>query len=198
MKLYKFYKNPSDEVLENCQNLSIEEKYPLYAFTVNKKDAQKFMEARDMNKFIKRVSDIDKDEYKDFTNTNRGKLLEVFEYTHFKGYTADACVASFEKVPILTTWEEMEFTSASSDDGISDMTEYVNYNFMPFIFKDKYVKALNNLQYISHWKSFGCTEKFQQLLREGEMEDYMDYVSPSIRIDEFSIYIILFGDTYRT
>ena len=37
MKLFKFYKNPSDEILENAQDLSIQDKYPLYAFTNDKK-----------------------------------------------------------------------------------------------------------------------------------------------------------------
>lgn len=198
MKLYKFYKNPSDEVLENCSDLTIEEKYPLYAFTANKKYAQKFMETRDMQKFIKRVSNIDKDDYKEFTNSNRGRLLEFFDFIHFKGYTDDACVNKEEKVTILTTWEERELTSASADDGITDLTEYVDYNFFPFIFKGKFVKALDCLQYISHWKCLGSSEKFSQLLLPDEADEYMDYVSPSIKIDEFSIYILLFGDTYKS
>ena len=198
MKLYKFYKNPSDEALENCHDLTIEEKYPLYAFTANKKYAQKFMETRDMRKFIKRVSNIDKDEYREFTNSNRGRLLEFYDFIHFKGYTDDACINKEEKVQILTTWEERELTSASADDGISDLTEYVDYNFFPFLFKSKFVKALNCLQYISHWKCLGSSEKFSQLLHPDEVDEYMDYVSPSIKVDEFSVYILLFGDTYES
>ena len=44
------------------------------------------------------VSDIDKDEYKEFTNSNRGRLLEFYDFIHFKGYTDDACIfVSMEK-----------------------------------------------------------------------------------------------------
>lgn len=196
MKLYKFYKNPSDDALANCQDLGIEDKYPLYAFTANKTDARHFMETRNMKKFIKRVSNVDKDEYKEFANSNRGRLLETFDFMSFEGYTDDAFVTSFGKVSLLTTWEEREMTSAATDDGIQDMSEYVKYNFSPFIFKSKFVKALTSLQFMSHWNCQGGPEKFRELLREEEIDEYVDYVTPSIRVDEFSMYINLYGDTY--
>lgn len=197
MKLFKFYKNPSDEILENAQDLSIQDKYPLYAFTNDKKLAKEFSETRDMKKFIKRVSHIEKSEYVDFTNQNRGQLLEKYSYSRFKGYTSDASEVMTDKVELLTTWQERELTAASVDDGIADLTDFISYNFFPFIFERKYVKALDKLQFITHWKYLGYPEKYKDFISIDEVETFMDFSSPNISVDEFSVYILLFGDTYK-
>lgn len=197
MKLYKFYKNPSDDVLENARDLSIQDKYPLYAFTNDKKLAKKFMQTRNMKKFIKRVSDIDKNEYVEFANNNRGQMLETYAYDRFVSYTSDPSERRMEKIQILTTWEEREMTSVSADDGVNDLTEYVNYNFLPFIFQKKYLNALDTLEFITHWKYLGVPEKYSEFITPDENEKYMDFSSPNISVDEFALYILLYGDTYN-
>lgn len=76
MKVWRFYKIPGNGDIDH---LSLEDKYPLYAFTTNKDLAKSFMESRDMKKFIKRASKMETEEYQKLAEHNR--LCELKEHT---------------------------------------------------------------------------------------------------------------------
>ena len=52
----------------------------LYAYTTKKKIAQEFEKYRDMNKFIKRVHDITKEEFDDFESANIYHRIGIYEF----------------------------------------------------------------------------------------------------------------------
>lgn len=51
----------------------------LYAYTTKKKIAKEFEKYRDMNKFIKRVHDVTKEEFDDFESSNIYHKIDIYE-----------------------------------------------------------------------------------------------------------------------
>lgn len=203
MKVYKFYKNPTDEELISAEDLSIEDKYPLYAFTDNKDLRERFIADRDMSKFIEIVSKMGKDEYVNFANKNNGERLDVYKYEHNKGYVSGASgeiryskTYRMVDVPVVSTWSEREWVGSIAEDGITDLTDYIGYQFFPFILKSKYVKALSTLEFLSYWKLLGPTDRFQDYARDDELDE-LDYSPPAIQIDELNLLVQLFSDKFK-
>lgn len=199
MKIYKFYKSPSKEVLqqEHVRELSIEDKYPLYAIT-NKKDAAKeFRSSRNMDKFIEIRTEIeDKSEWVEFANKHAGSILQYYEYETLESYTNDE--PKVKRVEILSTWEEREYTSQYTDEFMLPfMQQIMGHVITPFAVKGEYQKALEKLQYINVWKWMTGVERSQHIMSYDECEEYGDYSPPNFRIDEFQAYLYLFSSTFR-
>lgn len=193
-KLYRFYQIPSNEALVNSDDLKIEEKYPLYAFTIDKDIRDEFVATRNVkDNFIERKSKISKEDYKKFGNANNGCRLDRFSFQHYANYYKDK---ECKYVKVVTTWNEKEIVQACLDDGLSEINESISYSFLPFIFKEKYIKALSVLEYISFWKMHGRPEQFIGFLTESEQEESMDYSYPNVSYDELNKFIDLYGKTF--
>lgn len=54
MKIWKWYKNLTTEEFEASSDLSIEDKYPLYAFTTNKEHRDLWRKMRKKESFIEK------------------------------------------------------------------------------------------------------------------------------------------------
>ena len=197
MKVYKFYKSPSDEVLAGAGDLSIEDKYPLYAMTSNKEYASEFRTSRNMDKFIEIVSDIDKSDWVDIANKFNGNLLKYYKYDTLKKYT-DEPKPKMKEIEVLSTWHEREWVGQYSDDFMIDLIRNkISKSVTPFIIKDKYRSALDTLQYTSFWKfMIGINRAIDIMTAEEECE-HGDFVPPMCEIDKFSLFLYLFGDTFR-
>ena len=63
MKLYRYYKIPIEDNSSIYDDLTVDEKYPLYAFTTDKQFDKQFIHERDMKKFIRFVSHVDEEAY---------------------------------------------------------------------------------------------------------------------------------------
>ena len=194
--VYRFYSKPDKEILLNAEDLSLNDKYPLYAVTNNKEIAKDFQEKRNMNKFIMCKSEMDKQEMVQFINSNSGCLLEYRPFLHFKQrYRSDKKVKRADQVKILCTWNEKETVQACLDDQYGE-SEGPTYNVFPFIFKSKYVYALRKLEYVSFWKLFGRPEIFGSFIPQDDLDD-MDYSAPDVSYDELMTFINLFGATMK-
>lgn len=196
MKVYRFYTKPTDEALEQSYDLDVRDKYPLYAFTNNKKYRKIFKESRDVDKcFIEFKSDMSKDEYIQYVNSNRANMLEYYKFRHL---VKRGSIPQFNEVKILCTWSEKEICSACSDDSINGIDGELTNHTCPFIYNNKYLNALYKLKYISFWKLFTRIEMPEGFITEDEEEKYLDYSYPEVQFDELNTFINLFGETFKT
>ena len=127
---------------------NIEKDYELYAITNRNKLAKRFIEERDMDKFIYICDkDWDKIEYRDFINRgqNRGCVLDTYEV-----------LTILDKVPvkenskvvdILMTYYEYQIVSDSPLE-IDDEDLWISGMTNPFIFDKKYLKALQDFEFL--------------------------------------------------
>jgi hypothetical protein len=202
--VYRFYKKPSDEAYEaskDDEDLSLEDKYPLYAFTNDKEIRDEFISVRNRERFIEIKSKMERSEYRDFANSNNHQLLKKYKFSHLKEYK-DHGGPEIEDIEIVSTWSEKEFIEAFADAGLANDNEGITsetsgdekYRFFPFMLKEKYVEALSTIEYLNHWKLYGKPEYYYELLTDNEQE-LMDYSYPSTSYDELNLFILLFGDT---
>lgn len=192
--VYRFYTKPTDEALQNNDDLAIEDKYPLYAFTNKKSLYKAFKETRDIkNSFILIKSEMTDEEYVEFANTSNGNMLSTYSFIHFPARYEDEPI----DVKIVCTWNEKEFVQAFLDDGMSEINEDISYDTFPFIFQNKYIKTLSMLQYIGFWKMHGRPQVFREFIRDDEYEQYMDCSYPSVSFDELNVFIYLFKNTLK-
>ncbi len=178
MKIWKYYLKPEKET--DNPNYDIEDRYPLYAITNNKKLAEKFKRSRNMKKFIETKAHVDKESYIEYINRNRSfKLVEYGLKTWFQHDKFDKD-AIYEVDVVMT---EMERSTV--EDGLlefEDISFWVNAP-KPYMFEDKYVEALRTLEYIRSMKIFGHATSFMDYDDKDS-----DYSAPTMTKDELSLF----------
>lgn len=200
MKVWKWYKNLTKEQYEASQNLKIEDRYPLYAFTNDKKIRDLFRKMRNKERYIELKSKMTEEEYVNFVNNHRGCLLEYHKYSKIVGYEKDSTDPLMEDIRLLTTWDEKEYVQSSiesfSDTGSGLCIQ--TYPFPPFVFNDKYFKALHKLQYVDYWKLYtpATLDSDDEATLKALGAD-IDYSYPTVIFDEFAIFVNLFGDMLK-
>lgn len=188
MKVYKFFKIPHENEKDD---IDIERRYPLYAITNKKKYAERFKEDRNMKKFICKVhEDVSKDEYAEMCNEDRGAVLFVRSLTTI----FDDIRITQNKVEsdvLMTYWEKQLL-----DEPNTLLDDENTWMLMPFpmIFKSKYIKALNDLQYITYYKLMSAEWLPCNLMNKFPVDDD-DYSAPSILYDEVALFIDIIKDT---
>lgn len=167
MKLYKFYQVHSKEELRSIQDLSLEDKYILYAFTNDKKIRKVFKETRNMKKFLEIVTPITKEEWEEFANQERGKLLDIYMYKYLPDKVKPDMMIddAIIEMPIVSTYFEREFIDEIPD-GIVDSPKSPMYRICPLFLRDKYIRALKILGYIDYWAVYGDSKPYEELLSE--------------------------------
>lgn len=195
MQLHEFFKRDSlkDDYDRGLTESSNYRPRP-YAITYKKKDAKQFMKERNMDKFIHRVHDVDKEEAVEFCQLNeyRGSVLERHNLTtvmpgkHTKEY---AVVKS-----VLLTLNEYTAVSDPIDPILEDSAWWYEAP-MPGIFKGKYLKALDKYQYVNYYKMIGpeiLNDRALDLLYQFTENSYE---GPTIFYDELACFISLAYDT---
>jgi hypothetical protein len=193
MKLFKFYKIPSEDVDTN--GMHITDKYPLYAFTNDKNLAKKFEKERRKDLFIKIVDKgLSREEYAQFAINNRGSDLKIQKLVTSSNKNTNKQV--IKKIPILLT--QNEYVSCNEpmllimdESWWIDVTECVLAN--PYVFNNEIREALRILQYNVSFKVNNQDIRLMDIIDE---EDD-DYSAPEIEIDEVEIFIKLYGDTFK-
>ena len=189
MKVYKFYKKLTDAQLEGSANLSMSDKYPLYAFTNNKKYRKIFKEMRG-DKFIEIVDKLDKEDYNRFMNNNRNCLLEELSYDTL--YERRGCHVVISSCTVLSTMHERDIVE-DIEQGLFDIWN-PGILFNPYVFNDKYLKILNKLEYVSSWKTMGNITDIEKEICNIDLDSF-DY--PSYTADQFAIFVQNFEDTFN-
>ena len=183
MKLYRFYyKADMKDISHDIKDAGDKEeylknKYPLYAFTTDKKTYKEFKKDRNMDNFIITKTNIDKEDYVDYATTYRDQLLDIYVVTTRgkDGYPTEI------EIPV-TSYEHLVIDDFNYDYFIGEESVGVPYE----IYNDKIVKALSILQY----------PFFYSMVHE--VDDYDDsYDQPPIASDEVEILISQFYGTFE-
>ncbi|MDE7088692.1 MAG: hypothetical protein K2O54_01085 [Prevotella sp.] len=192
MKIYKFYRKHSGEALKESEDLDVTDKYPLYAFTNDKELRNEFKKTRDMTKFIECKSEIDTSEYLEYANSHSNQSLRKESLKSFNDYGKEPLILS---VPVVCTWNELDYMADAMDNLLTD----IEFSVYPFLFEEKYVKALRTLEYISYWKLYGQPEKYRGILgmNDDELDD-MDYSAPATAMDELQVFLAVHGDLFKS
>ena len=189
MKVYKFFRIPDED---DYDDFDIERRYTLYAITNNKKYAKRFKEDRNMKNFICKIhDDIDKDEYSEMCNAERGTVLDLYPLkTVFDNVRISR---NAETNDVLMTYNEKQIL----DDAQTIIDDESFWRTMPYplLFKTKYVNILKQLQYLSYF-----TLMTYGILPDNLMEKLSkvndDYSTPTIVPDEVAIFIDTFRETF--
>ena len=202
MRISKFYKKPSDE-LSKISDLRITDKYPLYAIALDKKDAKVFRETRDMEKFIEITDHIEPElEEETLESINkvplfRGAVLDIRDISEIDGkYERNE---STKSIPILMTENEYLAVKERYEESVLILSPMwwdgwcVEATATKFL-KDKYRNALDTLDFRVIMK-YTLEDKFYGI--ESDIEYLEDFTFPNWRIDEFSLYVHLFGWSYK-
>lgn len=168
----------------------------LYAITNKKEYAERFQNDRDMDQFIMHVhKHVTKEEYKDLCNEERSSVLEIHELSTVM--SDERISKNIQDVQVLMTYWEWQLTKEPVI--LMDDEEWWEDMPFPLIFKDKYIKALEALQYITYYKimkgPYLSEYLLQKLFGSTSIED--DYSAPSISYDELSIFINTVLDTLK-
>mgnify|MGYP004452486811 CR=1 FL=1 len=197
MILYKFYRALDENI--DTSDLRMNEKYPLYAFTTDKKIYKDFKNMRNMSKFHVIKSEISKSDFVEFANSHSNAKLDYFTYS-----SVDKNKYRMMDIYILSTWHERENTDAIASEGyiygICDPEYHFNFNISlnPFILKNKWIKLLKDIVYIDAWKLFGNPEKFLSSISDDDKNDFLGYEYPdTVHIDESAIFVFLYGELLK-
>lgn len=187
MKLYKFYKNPDSDIINS--KLSNTLKYPLYAFTRYKNVAEEFEKLHRKGIFKLIITEVDKDEFKEFAKDNRGCALE---YKPLDSYIRTNNVKL--TYDILMTYNEYMYVDSISDpDSLTALFDgfiFVN----SCIFRKKVNKILKELFYHRLFLMHNLEVNFDDYSEE-ELENYMETIEDiSWEYNTLNIYIMLYYD----
>lgn len=220
--VYKFFSNPSDKVWESIKkqkedyderyqcwldsdevvmempfggDLTLDEMYPLMAFTSDKNLKNLFMSTRNMKHYIMTKTKMTSDEYIKFGNRYRGSCLELIEYDYFERKYPSKTNGQDKKVvgvKVLSTRNEYEIVEAYADDMGTGIESDIGSYIFPFAFKDKYIKALNTLAYAKTWQfTQNDGGNYNHLIPDKYYDDIVDYNFPDIQYSKFDIFIYL-------
>lgn len=190
MKVWRFYKIPSEELIEesHISNYSLRDTYPLYAITNKKKLAKRFMEERDMSKFIVNAdhSFEELEQYSTYANRHRSCVLEEYNLS-----STDRKTGKVSKVNLVITYNERQ--QIEEPDTFFFSEEFWNDIFTPTkIFKDKYLEALRNFTLLQKLYAPDLS------LYYGLSSEDDDYDAPDgFSYDEISLFVNLYGDTLK-
>ena len=183
MKVWRFYLKPEKN--------SERRKYELYAITNNKKFAEKFMKERDMDKFVMKCTKETKEEYAEFANNNLTLVLGMRTYLT-KMLDSNNNYRT-KDVDILST--EYEEQSCDSDFITMDIMTEGEWEYAPpyNIYKNKIIKALRKLEYVSSYKLY--RSEYDATFIDPNDDDYS---APDLWIDELGIFLRTFGGTFKS
>lgn len=150
MKVYKFYLKPDASRLQGNvfgREMSLEEKYPLYAVCPDKKSYKGFKNSRNMDLFIVKINDVDDEEGDDFIIRHRNKLISLVLLETITNRYTDHQREKY--APVFMTEDEINYLTELTDGGnIIGALMGINSPAIPTdIFKSKISESLRYLKY---------------------------------------------------
>lgn len=192
MILHRFYlydKNMSKKDYMKLTNGSNDRKH-LYAVTTNDKFYKEFIRERNMNMFIHIKSRVSKTEASYYINNHYSCNLSRNELVYYPykskndKYRVDTQVlCTNNEIESVRTISDMYYLSFNGN--LSDFID-------PRIFKEEYLHNLIMLDYLTLMNISGVVNIHNQYDGNSEIPDL-----PSILLDEFMIFIDLYGKLFR-
>ena len=193
MKVYLYYMNDNAPGWGDClsfySSYRDDEHNNLYAFTNKKKRAKVFENQRKMDLFFKKVIDINDAEYSNLANEYRGSLLEYFSFITKDIRTG---LYTIKYVDILCTMNEYQ-NSAEDNSDLYIYEEGFWYSAPdPAILKSELKDALSYLDYNISYMLFNPKNNplYDNII------DSDQYASPDSRVDELSLFVKLYNNTF--
>lgn len=186
MKVYTYYEKPSPDDLKR----GIKE-YRLHSITNDKDVVDQFEYERDMNRFVKNIHKMDKDEWQDYQDGNQAFILEN---KTLKTKSIDENGLYYESfVNVLSNDNEIMYCS----DSFAPL-RVLDINYWNMHYRDV-IKAMNLKVKIK--ESLDKLEFFRTakiILGESRFDPFGDdYDAPAVEPDELAIFIMLYGDTFK-
>lgn len=174
MKVWKFFKIPED--VKNDQ-FPLEEKYPLYAYTPDKRLAKQFKRERNMKVFIESKVHMELEEFQEFVAHNRSCMLQERKFlTVVNKYTKQ------QREIYVTMVTTMIEGTVVEDQPLAIQDETFWNSLIPFghpkMFNDELRKLLESIDYGLNYKIFNSDPELDP--------EYDDYNAPNWYIDELA------------
>lgn len=180
MKVWRFYYIKKRE--DNGQN-----DYQLYAITNKKEYAKEFMKTRNMKKFIHNCSHLEKEEWSEFANDNRGAVLDIYSY-ETKRELPNGFYGT-EPVSVLSTFTECQNCSEEESYDLGIFDEEFFYQIPHYrIFKKSVRDTLKLLQYTAVFDLFAGIENPKEINPD-------NLPVPDFKIDEFNLFVKMYKET---
>lgn len=204
MRIVKFYRKPDkeDKRMIMNPNISNKEKFPLYALALTKKDAKRFKEERDMDKFIIVKDNIDESEKERyFESINKHPDLRQAVLTPMKLSTiVDKYTEKARKVEVELMMTETEYREVHNGD-IDENVEIVSPLWWTCwdsrgvrALKQKYIDALDVMDF-STIQRFNLNDKF--INGQNAMNDMDDWSFPDWNWDELAVFLYRNGWSFK-
>ena len=197
MVIYKFIEIPSEEYKDRLSELGMNA-YKLYAYTNDKKLRKKFKNTRDMNLFAEIKTEMSEDEFVKFANLNNGYMLKEYEYEYLRSYKKSRLdEPDIGVCKIVSTWFERESSDDLTENASTALLGELVMN--PFVFNRKYLKALNDLQFISYWKMYGrSVEESYQYIENEDIELLETDIAPEVSCNMLDLFLDMYGYTFKS
>lgn len=184
MKVWRYYFKPD----ENDSN----KRYDLYAITNDKSLAKQFEKERNMDKFIKRCTNEDRETYADVANDNRASVLNVRSFVT-RTVLPNGTIQHTDADILCTDYEYQTIKDGAETASYVTTEDYwwhaSKHSYMAF--KNKIINALRLLEYVAHYKLYNLS--FDVAIDP----DDDDYSAPDLWIDEVGVFISTFKDTFK-
>ena len=169
----------------------------LYAYTDEKRLAQRFMDERDPEKFIYKEIKLNKEEGKRFQVRYSAACLGMRGF-----YTKNPLDSSKKTTRRVCCTAHEEETVVLGEDKIWEGLEDIWFD--PTIFKEKYFKALETLLFMKYFlfykvKTVENADSYLKPYMEGKMIMYEDdpYSRDFFHLDELMVFVDMYGYTFR-
>lgn len=179
---YTYWVFYESDIIENNNNLNLYNS--IYAYTDSKKIANRFINERNMKKFILQKKEFNTDEINILTMEIPTKKLNITKLdTSDSGFKKD-----YKLIEIaLTDDEKFDINNLIINIRISLCK---NSMTSPYIFKKKYIKSLNLIKYIIHNQYVSNNNLSTEIERFIEDSINFDY-------DLFAIFIYYYGKSLK-
>lgn len=178
MHLYRYFLKCSPPENDDFE-YSLNDQYPLYGFTCDKKIAKRFEKERNMKKFIRRESNVTKEEYVEYANRNRLNELRL------KTLQTSLKESENGQVKIVMSLSEYEACDL-------ELVMVVPYeetfwtgeaHYPPYVYRKSIREALEFIDYVNIYDAY---------FSEEENSGYIDFRG----IDLYNYFLELSGDTF--
>lgn len=189
MKIYAFYKKPTKDILDLPPGeMTLEMKYPLYAFTTDKSIAAIFLASRKRSIFLAKQYKVTEEEYEEWAIPKRGNLLNWVMFENLK--TKEPTL-----VNMVATDNEANFVLEIIES--HGVWNYID-GWVPIqLFHGKLRKSLEELQYNKIY-NFAVASRYGTYNNPdtGIYEDGgFDIMDLDLKYSQFGVFLLIYGYT---
>lgn len=153
----------------------------IYAYTNNNALAKRFIETRDMTKFVYKTDNIDKETFNQYVLKYKSQLLVDSKLVSQKNTTEKQIIS----LPVTQLEEEQVYVNA--DKILEELSKYTDISSR--LFNNKIINALNELKYFDIYNFYNYYNIY-----------YQSVVMPSdlnLNVDYLSLFIYFSGNTLK-